>query len=122
MPNSPSYNGSLLGAIDWISGTMVGPVATSLAILAVAMIGILLLAGRLAMRQGVLVVVGCSVLFSASTIAQGIVTHTAPPALVFDHTVVDDAPPAQPSRPPPKPYDPYAGAAVPLQTEQPVIR
>jgi len=106
-------------AVQWVEGTLLGTVATSVAVIAVAAIGLLLLSGRIDVRRAVQVIFGCFILFGASSIAAGIM-HSAtigsnqlepPPAPM---------PPvnrAVPSEQPPKavPYDPYAGAAMPVR-------
>ena len=100
---------------------MVGPAATTIAILAIALIGVLLLSGHLPVRRALLVVMGCFIVFSASAIAQGIMNgmvRAEPTSAVpeIDETGVTPSP-----RSAPVPYDPYAGAAVPVRQEQPII-
>lgn len=45
--------------------------ATSIAVIAVASIGLLMLSGRVRMRRGATVILGCFILFGVATIAQG---------------------------------------------------
>ena len=57
---------------DWIGGLLGGGLATALCILAIAMLGMLMLGGRLPIRTGLKVVVGCFLLLSASLVAGGL--------------------------------------------------
>jgi type IV secretion system protein VirB2 len=64
---------SALGAASgWITGTLLGPLAVSLCVLAVAFVGFTMTTGRLPVRDGLRVVVGCFVLLGASAIASGL--------------------------------------------------
>lgn len=109
---------ALLAAVAWVRDLLTGAIGTTVAILAVAAIGLLMLRGRVPVRRGMGVVLGCFVLFSAGTIAEGVAT-----GLQSDRVLV--APPIAspsytPTVPKPVPYDPYAGAAVPTtQSGQP---
>lgn len=108
-------------ALAWVEGTVLGPLAFSIAIIAVAGVGYMLLAGRLDIRRGAQVVLGCFVVFGASVIADGILSLTVGSA--SDVNVANALPPpsypplqAQPVSPAATiPYDPYAGAAVPTR-------
>lgn len=121
MMDSLNLDGSLSRAVEWLSQAMTGPVATTIGTLAVAMVGVLLLGGRLPIRRGVLTIVGCFVVFSASAIAASFVAGIGPPAVALPNPLTEVIQPASPSREP-KPYDPYAGVGVPSQQEQPIIR
>lgn len=113
---------ALVNAVGWIRAALLGSVGTAAAVLAVAAIGLLMLSGRVPVRRGATVMIGCFVLFSAATIAEGLVNGVirsyAEPIIP---TVVPQAS-YTPSVPKPVPYDPYAGASVPVQREQPIIR
>jgi type IV secretory pathway VirB2 component (pilin) len=113
--SDPDGSSALLAAAQWVEGTLLGTVATTVAVIAVASVGFLMLGGRLEIRRGVTVIVGCFVLFGASSIVGGITgiagsnggevlpTYVAPPP----------APIPSPSPRTLTPYDPYAGASVP---------
>lgn len=115
LPESP-----FLGATNWIEGTLLGSLATSVAVIAVAMLGFLLLTGRASLRRGMTVLLGCFLLFGSAAIADGLrlalgtgsEERAAPTA-----TTAAPSPLAEVATPPltprPAPYDPYAGAAVP---------
>lgn len=77
-PN-PSGSGVIADAINWLTGTLLGNVATGIAILAVAIIAILLMIGRIEWGRAALVVIGIFVLFGAVSIVSGIraITGTA---------------------------------------------
>ena len=78
---SPDPSGSdvIADAVGWLTGTLLGNVATGIAILAVAIIAILLMTGRIEWGRAALVVIGIFILFGAATIVGGIrsITGTA---------------------------------------------
>jgi type IV secretory pathway VirB2 component (pilin) len=110
LSNAPGSS-TLVAAVSWLEGTLLGTIATTIAIVAVAWIGLLMLMGRLEIRRGLTVVTGCFVLFGATAIAAGIrSTVGSEVATTYDPPEV--APP--PYVPPPQRNpDPYAGASVP---------
>lgn len=123
--SEPATVNPLLAASNWLEGTLLGAVATAVAVIAVALQGLLLLTGRLQARRGLTLLAGCFLLFGAGTISSGLrsvlgdgdrgreeaaVAPPPPPPL----PPVTVAPPPTPM-PPSRPYDPYAGAAVPGQ-------
>jgi len=115
--SDPAGSGILVAAMRWLQGTLLGTVATVAAVIAVASVGFLMLTGRINWRYGVTVILGCFILFGASSIAAGIqaVANGAAPAgeapAFVPPPYVPPPPPAAP--PPPSNPDPYAGAAVP---------
>ena len=72
----PQGSGPIVSALMWLQGTLLGNVATAVAVIAVAMVGFMMLTGRLNWRFGATVIVGCFVLFGASAIVSGIQTTT----------------------------------------------
>jgi type IV secretory pathway VirB2 component (pilin) len=62
----------LPAAAGWVTGTLFGDVAVILCVLAVAFVGLLLIGGRLAVRDAVRVIVACFVLLGAPVIAAGL--------------------------------------------------
>jgi type IV secretion system protein VirB2 len=68
----PQGSGAIVGAVHWMQGTLLGTVATTIAVIAVAVVGLMMLTGRLNWRYGVTVVVGCFILFGAASIVGGI--------------------------------------------------
>lgn len=112
----PPGSSPLVVAVLWLQHTLLGTVATTVAIVAVAWVGVMMLSGRVNLRRGVTVILGCFLLFGASSIAAGIeATAMSAGGLINDPVRVSLAPsPAVTLPPAPDPnYDPYAGASVP---------
>lgn len=68
----PEGSGAIIGALNWLQGTLLGTVATVAAVIAVASVGFLMLTGRIDWRRGAIVILGCFVLFGAASIVAGI--------------------------------------------------
>lgn len=68
----PQGSGPVLAALQWVQGTLLGNVATAVAVIAVAMVGFMMLTGRLNWRFGATVVLGCFILFGSAAIVSGI--------------------------------------------------
>jgi type IV secretion system protein VirB2 len=68
----PAGSGAIVSAVRWLQGTLLGTVATVVAIVAVATVGMLMLTGRINWRYGVTVILGCFILFGAASIVAGI--------------------------------------------------
>ena len=68
----PQGSGAITGALAWIQGTLLGSVATAIAVIAVASVGLLMLTGRMNWRFGATVVIGLFILFGAGAIVGGI--------------------------------------------------
>ena len=99
-------------AAQWLSGTLLGSVAVTLCILAIALVGLLMLGGRLPIKHGLRTIIGCFVIFGAPVIA-GALTLTGKeiagpsslPILAAEREDLrDDLPQSN--------YDPYAGASL----------
>lgn len=97
----------------WVEGVMLGEIALAVCVIAVAFIGALMLTGRLPLRGGMRVVVGCFVLLGAPVIAAGFVgsrnglidAPANPPPVSFQiENPRPDLPPTN--------FDPYAGASL----------
>lgn len=112
--SDPPPASAITSAASWVSDLLLGPLATVIAVIAIAWIGFAMLSGRVDIRRGLSVVFGCFLLFGAKGIADGLrsasisdampATASVPPAPVF-------------AKPPPTTnatngYDPYAGASV----------
>lgn len=105
-----------VGAVAWLEQLLLGSAATMLATLAIAAVGFLLLTGRIELRRGAFIVLGCFMIFGAASIASGIMAAIRGTG---DSPVIAEAqplPPPTPQAPVSQPnqggYDPYAGAAV----------
>ena len=68
----PAGSSPLLAALQWVQDTLLGRLATTAAVIAVALIGYLMLTGRFEWRRGLIVLVGIFVIFGAVTIVAGI--------------------------------------------------
>jgi type IV secretion system protein VirB2 len=68
----PAGSGAIVNALHWIQGTLLGTVATVVAVIAVATVGLLMLTGRMNWRYGATVILGCFILFGAASIVAGI--------------------------------------------------
>jgi type IV secretion system protein VirB2 len=69
---SPQGSGPIVSALMWLQGTLLGNVATAVAVIAVAMVGFMMLTGRMNWRFGATVIIGCFILFGAGAIVSGI--------------------------------------------------
>ena len=115
-PQTPSP--AIVASVLWARDTLLGTVATSVALICVAGVGYEVLKGHLPVRRLATVIVGCFILFGASDIAaalSGLAMRGSssdqidrePPAPVFT------VPPGTTLKTAPDPFDPYAGASVP---------
>lgn len=68
----PAGSSPLLAALNWVQGTLLGNLATTAAVIAVAIIGYLMLVGRFDWRRGIVTLVGIFIIFGAVTIVAGI--------------------------------------------------
>ena len=68
----PAGSGPIVSALMWLQGTLLGNVATAVAVMAVAAVGFMMRTGRLNWRFGASVIIGCFILFGASAIVAGI--------------------------------------------------
>lgn len=104
---------SMVESARWIERVILGDIALGVCVIAVAVIGALMLTGRLPLREGARIVVGCFVLLGAPVIAAGFVdgggelnvaSTPLPPVTVPIESTRPDLPPAN--------FDPYAGASL----------
>ena len=98
----------LTTASNWVTGTLFGSLATALCVIAVAFIGLRLMMGHMAIRDGFRIVLGCFVLLGAPLIALGMLRVAGSPE---PPVVAAAAAPVLPEVPTP-PYDPYLGASI----------
>jgi type IV secretion system protein VirB2 len=73
----PAGSGVLVSAVRWLQGTLLGTVATVVAVIAVASVGFMMLTGRINWRYGATVIIGCFILFGAASIVAGIQSTAA---------------------------------------------
>lgn len=69
---TPAGASPLVAALGWVQDTMLGNLATTAAVIAVAAVGFLMLTGRVDWRRGLTVVVGCFIIFGAVAIVAGL--------------------------------------------------
>ncbi|MDZ4762231.1 MAG: TrbC/VirB2 family protein [Alphaproteobacteria bacterium] len=70
--SDPRGSGPILAAVNWVQGTLLGNVATAVAVIAVAIVGFMMLTGRMNWKHGITVIFGCFILFGATVIVAGI--------------------------------------------------
>lgn len=68
----PAGSSPIVAALEWVQGTLLGNLATTAAVIAVAVVGFMMLTGRIEWRRGLTVVIGCFVIFGAAAIVAGI--------------------------------------------------
>ncbi len=68
----PAGSGVIISAASWLQGTLLGTLATMVAVIAIAAVGFGMLTGRINWRHGAVVILGCFVLFGAASIVGGI--------------------------------------------------
>jgi type IV secretory pathway VirB2 component (pilin) len=105
----PSPAPVLPSAAEWVTATLLGSVAAALCVIAVALVGLMLMSGRLALRDALRVVVGCFVLLGAPLIAAGLrgAADDAASQVASEVPVIRAS-----ANLPPASYDPYAGASL----------
>lgn len=72
LSTDPQGSGAIVNAMRWMQGTLLGTVATVVAVIAIASVGFLMLTGRVNWRHGGVVILGCFILFGAASIVAGI--------------------------------------------------
>jgi type IV secretion system protein VirB2 len=118
----PVGSSALVAAVQWLERTILGTAATTVAVISIATIGFMMLSGRVDLRRGATVVIGCFILFGAAGIAAGIkAAATGQSGFVESGAVAVSEPPPQDllitlpgADRRNAPADPYAGAAVPV--------
>ena len=74
---NPPGSGPINNALGWVQGTLLGNLATTAAVIAVAACGFMMLTGRMNWKFGATVIMGCFVLFGATAIVAGIQSAAA---------------------------------------------
>jgi type IV secretory pathway VirB2 component (pilin) len=69
--SDPAGSGPILAALQWVQGTLLGTLATTAAVIAVAVVGLMMLTGRIEWRRGITVVLGAFIIFGAVAIVAG---------------------------------------------------
>lgn len=68
----PRGSGPIVAAVNWVQGTLLGNIATAVAVIAIAVVGFMMLTGRMNWKHGITVILGCFILFGATVIVAGI--------------------------------------------------
>lgn len=115
---SPHSSGSIVAASGWVEQLLRGELATAIAVVAIAIVGLGMLSGRISARGALRVVLGCFILFGSPAIARGLLEtardtgETSPPTTAPIHVppVVLPSAPADTSA---NPFDPYSSNPPP---------
>ena len=107
----PPARSPIEGSTSWVSAVMFGELAIGLCVIAVALLGMLMLSGRMHLRRGIRVVLGCFIVLGAPVMALGLQQIVAPEdnVLIVDVVASEPAPVRPDLAPAP---DPYAGASL----------
>lgn len=103
---------SMVKSAGWVEGVLLGDIALGLCVIAVAFIGALMLTGRVPLRVGMRVVLGCFMLLGAPVVAAGLLKiggNSSPLPLSGVRTLGQAAPRAEL---PQTTFNPYAQASV----------
>ncbi len=112
---TPTTGQQPIGAsVNWIADTLLGQLAVTLCVLAIAFVGFSMLTGRVSLRRGGQVILGCFLLLGAPLIAASVMGLMGPDEgsqLGPADTVIYQAQPREPL--PEATNNPYANAAMP---------
>lgn len=107
---APEAGSVLVDALHWIEGVMLGPIAVALAVAGVAIVGLLLLQGRVPWQRGLAVIVGCFIVFGARPVLQAAGNKALPSDFVAGQE--GRLAPSAAQTMSPQAFDPYAGASL----------
>ena len=65
-------NDPITSALSWMQSILLGPIATTVAVMAVAGVGFMMLTGRMNWRYGATVIIGVFIIFGAPRLVQSI--------------------------------------------------
>ncbi len=102
----------MMQSAQWIERVMLGEVALALCVIAVAVIGAVMLGGRLPVREGIRIVLGISMVLGAPVIAGGFAGGFGALAEILRPHLITDASENMRKDLPSADYDPYAGASL----------
>lgn len=112
IPFEPSATPTLEAATAWLASLLTGGLAIGLCVIAIAVLGLLMLGGRLPVRNGLRMVLGCFVLLGSPMIAQVFISAResgAEQVAAFETSSEMDDPRRDL---PASAEDPYAGASL----------
>lgn len=109
-PNAPN---AVAEALAWVAALLAGSLATIIAIILVAGLGLGLLGGRVDVRRAITVVLGMCIVFGSARIAAGLMSGVDQKRAEQAPAIVLMRPPVTPSAAAVRaaPSDPYAGAS-----------
>lgn len=117
----PPGSSALVAAVQWLEATLLGTIATTIAVTCVAWVGVMMLSGRVNIRHGVTTILGCFLLFGAASIAAGIrcaaeggacgVGETSLAQVSAASSSLPESPALSLPSPPPSDKNRYAGAS-----------
>lgn len=111
-PFASTDSGAVEAGAEWLVALLTGSLAVGLCVLAIAVIGLLMLNGRLPVRAGLRVVLGCFVLLGAPVIAAAFVMVGQDTAREITSPEVTPQTSEGREELPPSTFDPYAGASL----------
>jgi type IV secretory pathway VirB2 component (pilin) len=99
--------------VGGVSGLLTGSLAVSLAVIGIALLGFLLLTGRVDIRRSGLVVLGAFILFGTPVLVVGLIElgTGGSASLMIPPVAAEQVEPPREALPPAN-YDPYAGASL----------
>lgn len=111
----PPVDSPIADGVAWVQAAVLGSTATAIAVIAVSVVGLLKLSGRLELKRGITVIIGCFILFGAGGVAMALTGIARADNAPVPQATPSPDPLSNQSRSalPPAEYDPYAGASVP---------
>ena len=111
-PFEMSGTSAIAGSSEWLKSLATGSLTISLCILAIALVGLLMMGGRLPVRTGLRIVLGVFVLLGAPVMASALIVssgYAGSPSLAMPQP---RPLPEETRSLPASPWDPYAGASL----------
>ena len=112
LPFDSDGAGAIETGVAWLASLATGNLALGLGVLAIGVIGLAMLSGRLSVRAGLRVVLGCFVLLGAPVIASSFVIAGQGGMGSYPGTQAPHSPEHPRAGLPPSAFDPYAGASL----------
>ncbi|QNO26376.1 TrbC/VirB2 family protein [Sphingopyxis sp. OPL5] len=103
---------ALVAASQWLADVATGSISLVAATIAVAGIGFGMLAGRVHLRRGATVILGCFILFAAPSLANGFVQWANGGGDAVPQAAMAPPLPLTPAPPPAQLSAPYAGPSL----------
>lgn len=108
----PSAASPMATSVSWINSVLFSEIALGICVLAVAFLGVLMLTGRLPLRGGVRVLLGCFVVLGAPVIASSLITVGLGSSSYESLVTLLAAERSARETMPPSDYNPYARASL----------